>query len=158
MKNKEGRSQKDRLLDLALLYYGDGILTSAGMEKEKSLIQHGSVSTYQHSVNVARTSLAIARRLHLTVDEKEMVRGALLHDYCLYDWHTGDPSHKWHGFHHAYTALMNADRDFDLTEKERDIILKHMFPLNPAFPRFLESWVVTAADKVCAVRETVRQR
>jgi uncharacterized protein len=155
MKDKEKQKEKDRLLDLALLYYGGSILKSAGMEKEKSLIQHGTVSTYQHSVNVARTSLKIARRLNLTVDERQMVRGALLHDYYLYDWHIKDPSHKWHGFHHAYTALMKADRDFDLTEKERDIIVKHMFPLDPAAPRFLESWIVTLADKVCAVKETV---
>ena len=38
MKDKEKQKEKDRLLDLALLYYGGSILNSAGMEKEKSII------------------------------------------------------------------------------------------------------------------------
>ena len=36
---------------------------------------------------------------------------------------------------------------------ERDVIRKHMFPLNPALPRYRETVIVTLADKVCAVQE-----
>ena len=82
----------------------------------------------------------------------------MLHDYFLYDWHTPDPAHRLHGFRHAETALRNADRDFELNDTERDMIKKHMFPLNPAPPRFKETAVLCLADKYCALRETVLQR
>lgn len=38
------------------------------------------------------------------------------------------------------------------------MIKKHMFPLNPAPPRFKETAVLCLADKYCALRETVLQR
>ncbi|MDY4045137.1 MAG: phosphohydrolase, partial [Oscillospiraceae bacterium] len=55
-------------------------------------------------------------------------------------------------------ALRNADRDFELNDTERDMIKKHMFPLNPTPPRFKETAVLCLADKYCALRETVLQR
>ena len=67
-------------------------------------------------------------------------------------------AHRLHGFRHAGTALRNADRDFELNDTERDMIKKHMFPLNPAPPRFKETAVLCLADKYCALRETVLQR
>ena len=81
---------------------------------EKSYIQHGSTSVYEHSVKVAYTSLYFARRFRLNIDEKSLIRGALLHDYFLYDWHEKDKSHRLHGFYHPSTALRNAKEDFAL--------------------------------------------
>ena len=103
-------------------------------------------------------SLRSVSYTHLDVYKRQLVRGALLHDYFLYDWHTPDPAHRLHGFRHAGTALRNADRDFELNDTERDMIKKHMFPLNPALPRFKETAVLCLADKYCALRETVLQR
>ena len=92
----------------------------------------------------------------LPVDKQSLVRGALLHDYFLYDWHEKDGGHRLHGFFHAERALHNARRDFNLNFIERDIIRKHMFPLNITPPKFRESWIVTWADKLCAAEETTR--
>ena len=47
-------------------------------------------------------------------------------------------------------------RLFDLIE--RDIIKKHMFPLNIAFPKYKESLIVCIADKIIALYETVFKR
>ncbi|MFQ9151358.1 MAG: HD domain-containing protein [Blautia sp.] len=44
-------------------------------------------SVYRHSLAVAYFSCYLAEKLHLKVRTKEMIRGALLHDYFLYDWH-----------------------------------------------------------------------
>ena len=83
-----------------------------------------------------------------------MARGALLHDYFLYDWHVPDRSHRFHGFHHAGVALKNAGRDFALNEVEQNIIETHMFPLNlTKLPRYRESVIVNVADKICAICE-----
>ena len=121
-------------------------------------MQHGSVSVTQHSIAVAYLSCRIACALRLRVDYDSLIRGALLHDYFLYDWHDPDPSHRLHGFRHARFALQNASEDFSLTPREENIIARHMFPLNPTPPTCREAWIVCLADKLCAARETVRRR
>ncbi len=137
-----------------LYFYGKDILNSEGMQLEKKFIQHGDVSCYDHSVRVAAKSVKIVKKFRLKVNMKALIRGALLHDYFLYDWHDSDPSHNWHGFRHARFALKNANRDFDLGKIEKDIIFKHMFPLNIYPPKYKESWIVCLADKLCAITET----
>ena len=107
------------------------------LAREKKAIQHGSTTVYEHSVGVAGASLMLAEIFHIKVNEKALVRGALLHDYFLYDWHEKDDAHKWHGFHHANTAWKNAMRDLpDLNEVEQDMIRCHMFPLNVVPPKY----------------------
>ena len=141
---------------LALLRrYGGDILSSPGMRSQRGVMQHGRVSVYRHSVAVALMCLKLARGLRLQVNERALVRGALLHDYFLYDWHVKDPSHRWHGFTHPARALANAERDFALGPIERDMIACHMFPLLPRPPRCRESLLLCLADKLCAARETV---
>ncbi len=46
-------------------------------------------------------------------------------------------------------------RDFTLTDIEKDIIKKHMFPLTPIPPVHIESWIVCIADKICSAGETL---
>ena len=58
---------------------------------------------------------------------------------------------------HAKTALKNAVRDFSLNKKERDIIRKHMFPLNLLPPLCRESWIVCLADKICAFSDMFKK-
>ena len=137
---------------------GADILKSANMQKEKKFLQHGKVSVYTHSVRVAVLSLFLAELLRVKVNEEAMMRGALLHDYFLYDWHEKDDSHRWHGFSHARAALKNAKKDFQLGEIEQDVIQKHMFPLNLKPPKYKESALVWLADKLSALEETVRRR
>ena len=100
-------------------------------------------------------SLKLARLLHLSCDKRSLIRGALLHDYFLYDWHVPDKSHRLHGFHHASRALQNARLDVALTSKEEDIIAHHMFPLTPAPPRCREALLVCVVDKSCGLYETL---
>lgn len=120
--------------------------------------QHGDTSCLLHSVAVALYSARLARALGLRVRMSALVRGALLHDYFLYDWHEKDASHRLHGFHHPRTALDNAGRDYVLTPVEQDIILKHMFPLTLQPPRYLESLLVCLVDKGCSLYETAVRR
>ncbi|MCD7862595.1 MAG: HD domain-containing protein [Lachnospiraceae bacterium] len=122
---------------------------------ETRYLQHGTVTVYEHSVRVADMSLTISRRLSLRVDEESLIRGALLHDYFLYDWHEKDVSHRLHGFRHPRRALLNAREDYTLNMVEEDIILRHMFPLTLQPPAYKESWIVCLADKYCAAGETL---
>ncbi len=147
----------NRYLDLIRRYGGD-ILASEGMRLSRGFVQHGSVSVFQHSLGVAVLCLKLARGLRLKVDEPALVRGALLHDYFLYDWHDPDPSHRWHGFRHPATALRNARRDFRLSPVEENMIASHMFPMVPRLPSCRESVILCLADKLCAGQEVWRDR
>lgn len=133
----------------------DELSVSKNFLNNKIFIQHGNTTIYEHVISVAEYSLFLVNKYNLKVDKKSLVRGALLHDYFLYDWHIPCKSHRLHGFTHARTSLLNAEKEFDLTEIEKDIIVKHMFPLNLTPPKYLESWIVTYADKVVSSKETV---
>ncbi|WP_044085038.1 HD domain-containing protein [Bifidobacterium gallicum] len=142
-------------------HYGADILAHENMEISKAAMQHGLVSTYEHSFKVACLAVKMADRLHLwyRVDLSSLVRAALLHDYFLYDWHHHDDgSHRWHGFRHGRTAMLNGHRDFNLNVVERNSIHRHMFPLTPIPPKHWEGWLVTLADKISATVETVCYR
>lgn len=133
--------------------YGTDIFSAAGMSTERAINQHGGTSVFGHSLGVAYLSLYWAKRLRLHVDERALVRGALLHDYFLYDWH--ERGHGMlHGVRHPGIALRNAQKEFLLNVIEEDVIARHMFPLGLTPPQYTESWLVCMADKVCAVLET----
>ncbi len=141
---------------MALYAFAGDILSSSGMMSEKNYKHHGTVTCYDHSVSVAKMSFRIARLLHLKIETKSLIRGALLHDYYLYDWHEPESHTGLHGFNHAKISLTNAERDFALDDIQRDIIAKHMFPMNIAIPRYKETVIVTIADKICATQEICR--
>ena len=146
-----------RAIGRIVRHYGADILTHEHMEVERRAYQHGNVTTYEHSVRVARLAVWLADRLRLwrRVDLCSLVRAALLHDYFLYDWHVKDKTHRLHGFFHPGVALANAQKEYVLSEREKNIILRHMWPLTPCPPACREAWIVTAADKYCSLRETL---
>ena len=138
-----------------LLSYGGDIIRSPLFVRETEFLQHGSVTVYAHSISVAFFALYIVKKLHISLNERSLVRGALLHDYFLYDWHIYDKSHRLHGFIHASRAKENAERDFEINPLESYIIERHMFPLNIKPPLKKEAALVTIADKIIAFRETM---
>jgi len=99
----------------------------------------------EHCLEVAWLSFRIADRLGL--DAPGTARGALLHDLFHYDWMREGP--RGHGFRHPRIALRNARRITELTPREENIILRHMWPLTPVPPLYPESWIVSAVDTVC---------
>jgi uncharacterized protein len=126
------------------------------LEMEKNYRQHGTTTVYQHSVNVADKSCRFAQRLNMKLDYDSLIRGALLHDYFLYDWHDKNHGHSPHGFTHPGTALKNAEEDFSLNDIEKNIINRHMFPLTIIPPNTREAWIVCLIDKLCAFQETTQ--
>lgn len=136
------------------------ILKSKNFHKTKQFLQHGNITVSDHVMSVAHCSLALTEMLHIRCNERELIRGALLHDYFLYDWHKPDKEHphRLHGFYHPGTALRNAAKEYNLTNRERDIIEKHMWPLTLVPPKCREAWIVTTADKWCSLLETLHMR
>ena len=113
---------------------------------------HGSISCLDHTLIVASNAYLMA--LHYHADLTATVRAALLHDFYLYDWHTGGPG--LHGFRHPAIALDNARKHFKLSPVEENAILRHMWPLTPTPPRYRESYIVCLADKGAAISDYTR--
>ena len=136
--------------------YGQDILDSKHFKESGKNIQHGNMSVRKHSMQVAKYSLILSSKLRLHVNRKDIVRGALLHDYFLYDWHSPENSglSNLHGFYHPGIALENAKKDYKLNARQKDIIKNHMWPLTVVPPKSKEAWVVSAADKYCSLMET----
>ncbi|QEH68775.1 HD domain-containing protein [Cellulosilyticum sp. ST5] len=132
-------------------------ITSPYIHQMKGYTQHGHTSCLDHSLLVAYYSYYLARRLHLSTDYKSIIRGALLHDFFLYDWHEKGDRKGLHGFTHPKAALANAEKYFLLNDKEKDIILKHMWPLTIKPPRYKEAYIVSLADKCCSTMETLKK-
>lgn len=118
-------------------------------------IQHGSTTCRIHCIKVSYLAYRICGKFGW--DQVQAARAGLLHDLFLYDWHTHakETGKHFHGFTHPRTALDNAVLHFQLTEKEKDIILCHMWPLTVVPPKSPEGIAVCYADKVCGLAETV---
>ena len=133
--------------------YGDDIMRSDNFKSTRNYVQHGTIPVRRHCLDVAQHSLAINRKLRIHCQEKDLVRGALLHDYFLYDWHDKNREN-----YHPGIALKNAKKEYKLTPREQDIIKKHMWPLTVVPPLCREAWVVSMADKYCSLLETLHVR
>ena len=131
------------------------LVQDADLTRCAEFMQHGDTSVLLHCVAVAFYSAWILDALHLRYDLRALVRGALLHDFFLYDWHKHKraPGEKMHAFSHPVAALENARMCVDLTDKEANIILRHMFPVTPVPPATREGLAVCLTDKVCALYE-----
>ena len=131
----------------------DDILLNQEFRKLKEFFHHTN-HIYDHVIRVSYISYVIAKALRL--DYRSAARGGLLHDFFLYDWRerkANDASKSLHGREHPLIALKNARAQFEVSDLEADIIVKHMFPKTRSMPRYKESFVVSLSDKLSSVYE-----
>lgn len=140
----------------------DGFLNLTGdllkddtVKSMKQYHHHKSVTTHFHSLFVAYTVFKMCERLQRT-DEREVVRAALLHDYYLYEWYT-EKHEEYHIWYHPKQAVKNIEKHFGtLSDMQRNMILSHMFPTCVELPKSAGAWLLTAADKRCAVADYMK--
>jgi uncharacterized protein len=61
-----------------------------------------------------------------------------------------------HGWIHAGIAAEKAREIFNISDKEYSCIKTHMWPWNLFHPpRCREGWIITLADKIIALNETI---
>lgn len=133
----------------------DDLLMQPEVREMDNIKQHAKgVSCLDHCIFVSYVSFVACRRLGL--DSAAAARAGLLHDMYLCDWRAAKVGRLRRLVIHPKMALENAD-DFSLSPLEKDIILKHMWPITfLSLPRHKESVVVNIADKICAAAEMLR--
>ncbi len=122
------------------------------------MFHHHEHSIYGHSLHVSWISYRVGKLIDkyiIKVRIRELVRGAVLHDFFLYNWRKDiPPSGGLHAFAHPKEAFINSQKYFaPVSSVEKDIILKHMWPLCVIPPRFLETLIVIIVDKLVATKE-----
>lgn len=141
---------------LAIQYYDcvADIIDSEQVQKLAVHSQHLGTSRLQHSFNVSYYSFLVCR--FFGWDYRSAARAGLLHDLFYYDWRRKrTPGRSNHATWHPRVALDNARKLCDLNEIEADAIVKHMWPCTLRPPKYKESFVVTFADKLCAMFEVL---
>ena len=119
----------------------------------KKFPHHCDTDCYQNCMNVAYYNYQICKVLGL--DARAAARAGMLHDLFLYDWreHAAKTGDRFHGLTHPKVALRRAEKYFDLNDMEKDIILKHMWPLTIIPPKYFESYIICLTDKYCGACE-----
>ena len=130
----------------------ENLVSNNTVQQMKNYKQHYDTSCFEHCYCAAYYCYIICKKLHL--DYKSATRAAMLHDLFLYDWRIKGNRTGLHAFTHGKLACKNACELFDLNEKEKDIIIKHMWPVTIAFPKSLEGFILTFVDKYCALEES----
>lgn len=135
----------------------DDLLNNDTVKQMKNFRQHYETSCFDHCLIASYYCYLYGKKFNL--DYVSCARAAMLHDLFLYDWRKKQDDRKGlHAFTHPKTAYENASKLFDLNEKEKDIILKHMWPVTFfRFPKYKESFVLTFVDKRCALNEAAFQ-
>lgn len=131
----------------------DNILTNEEFKKLKE-IKHHDNNRYDHSLKVSYYSYVIARKLKLNY--KEVARAGLLHDFFLdrvANCSKAKDKILLFTTKHPHDAIQNSLKYYDLSDKEKDIIRTHMFPLDVHIPKYMESWVVNMTDKIVSIED-----
>ena len=114
-------------------------------------IHHG-ISRLDHSLNVARLTYKMCKRLHVK-NYEEITRAALLHDF----FRTEDVPEKCF-LNHPLKAVENSKKNFEISDFQENIIAAHMFPVTKNIPKHVGSWIVSGADKAVAIYECTKYK
>lgn len=130
----------------------EDIINNKKFNKLKNELHHG-ITRYDHSYRVAKWTHMICKLLKMK-KYTETTRAALLHDFYVNEDLTGNGAQRL-GRHPA-VALDNSLKYYDLDNIQKDIIKTHMFPCNLTLPKYKESWLVSAIDKIVGTYEMLR--
>ena len=143
--------------DIKYKYLVNDIINNDEFNKLSNIPHHGE-TRIDHSLKVSYYSYKISKFLKL--DYRETARAGLLHDFYFdrtKDYKQVKDKVKLYTTGHPEDALTNADELFILSDKEKDIIRTHMFPLGFRIPKYLEAWVVNMVDTAISSYEFVKK-
>lgn len=140
--------------DEEYMSYVQDLLETEAVKKLANYTQHVHSTRLEHSISVSYYSYLLAKKWG--GNAKATARAGLLHDLFYYDWRTTKFDEGTHAYIHPRIAVKNAEKITDLSDLERDIILKHMWGATIAPPKYKEGYIVTFVDKYCAVKEAAQ--
>lgn len=132
------------------------IITHPEFQKRKEYLHHEKESVFDHCLEVSYFSFLYCKKHKL--DHVSAAIGGLLHDFYPKPWQgvkvERKPLLKKHGFVHAREAYENCLIFFPqyMNPKIKNIIIRHMFPLNIKPPKYKEAWVITMIDKKVSLK------
>ncbi|ACA83342.1 HD domain-containing protein [Leuconostoc citreum] len=129
----------------------DDLLQHDEVQQLAQYTQHHFSNRLRHSISVSYQSYTIAKKIG--ADAEATARAGLLHDMFYYDWRVTKFEEGSHAYVHPRIALQNAHKITHISDKEADIIVKHMFGATIALPKYRESWIVSIVDDFAAVNE-----
>lgn len=115
---------------------------------------HHGIARYEHSLRVAKMTYKFTSFFKMKNMEKT-TRAALLHDFYTNE-DLKDASKTEKLSLHPSVACENAQKYYELSPMEENIIKSHMFPLKGETPKYKESVVVSLMDKSVATYEMFR--
>lgn len=127
------------------------LITNDTVQEMNNFRQHFNTTCFEHCYFVAYHCYIICKKCKL--DYKSVTRAAMLHDLFLYDWRVKDGRKNIHAFTHGKIACENACKLFELSDKEKDMIIKHMWPVTLKVPKSIEGFILTIVDKYSAINE-----
>lgn len=149
--------KKEILKDKEYMSIVAKILENKKVQEMKLYRQHFDVSCFDHCLYVSYNSYLICKKHNL--DYISAARAGMVHDLFLYDWRKREDGRKGlHALTHGKTAYENASKFLDLNKIEKDIIIKHMWPVTISLPKYKETFVVTYVDKYFAIAEGLISR
>ncbi|ANB94227.1 TPA: HD domain-containing protein [Enterococcus faecium] len=140
--------------DEEYMSYVEDLLETEAVKKLANYTQHVHSTRLEHSISVSYYSYLLAKKWG--GNAKATARAGLLHDLFYYDWRTTKFDEGTHAYIHPRIAVKNAEKITELSDLERDIILKHMWGATIAPPKYKEGYIVTFVDKYCAVKEAAQ--
>lgn len=143
--------KKDWQTDLEYVALVEDLLAMEEVQWLAEYTQHHYSTRLEHSIAVSYLSYRVAKKIG--GDLRSIARAGLLHDLFYYDWRTENYTGGSHAYVHPRVAVENAEKITELNDKERDIIIKHMWLATIALPKYKESYIVTMVDKYCAISE-----
>ena len=146
-------NNKNKLDDYEYMNLVSDILDNEEFNKTKSIMHHG-LNRYDHCIRVSYYSYKVTKLLRLAY--KDVARAGLLHDFFFVDNNEIDTTKRIDVLiNHPKYALFNSKRNFELNDREENIIASHMFPVALKAPKYIESWIVDIVDNVVAIFEAL---
>ena len=146
---------EDRVRNI-IIKYGSAILSTDTFKKTFEQKHHLHLTVGDHTLGVTEEAvrMCLNRGIIDSATLKNVVTASLCHDLGIMgrkekfknviECHTMHPEESVK----AYRELTGED-----DPRVVNAILHHMFPIKPGRPKYVEGWILTAADKKASVKE-----
>ena len=149
----------DRKVKKDMRLYGSKILDSKEFHEALQQKHHMRASVGRHSIRVTEASLRMSyalEKLGVKTDRESLVVGGLCHDLGMLGrkekYKNASENCRQHP---RYSVEMARRLAPELSDKTKNMIESHMFPLNGKAPNSLEGAILTVADKYVSVKDLI---